>query len=152
MFEYLMPSLVMRAPTGSLLEQTNRWSCCRQIAYAAHLGLPWGISEFAYNARDLGFTYQYSNFGVPGLGLNAASARREVVAPYATALAAMVDPRAAAANLARLAEVGALAATGTTTPGLYAGARAGGQERRDRARLHGASSGHDDRRDRRRPA
>ena len=27
MFEYLMPSLVMRAPRGSLLEQTNRWSC-----------------------------------------------------------------------------------------------------------------------------
>ena len=31
--------------------------------------VPWGISESAYNARDLEFTYQYSNFGVPGLGL-----------------------------------------------------------------------------------
>ena len=108
MFEYLMPSLVMRAPTGSLLEQTNRLIVRRQIAYAAKLGLPWGISESAYNARDLEFTYQYSNFGVPGLGLKRGLGENRVIAPYATALAAMVDPRAAAANLARLAEVGAL--------------------------------------------
>jgi cyclic beta-1,2-glucan synthetase len=108
MFEYLMPSLVMRAPAGSLLEQTNRLIVRRQIAYAAKLGLPWGISESAYNARDLEFTYQYSNFGVPGLGLKRGLGENRVIAPYATALAAMVDPRAAAANLTRLAEVGAL--------------------------------------------
>ena len=69
MFEYLMPSLVMRAPAGSLLEQTNRLVVARQQAYGRSLGIPWGISESAYNARDLEFTYQYSNFGVPGLGL-----------------------------------------------------------------------------------
>ena len=69
MFEYLMPSLVMRAPAGSLLEQTSRLIVRRQIGYGAALGLPWGVSESAYNARDLEFTYQYSNFGVPGLGL-----------------------------------------------------------------------------------
>ena len=33
MFEYLMPSLVMRAPAGSLLEQTSRLIVRRQIAY-----------------------------------------------------------------------------------------------------------------------
>ncbi len=66
MFEYLMPSLVMRAPAGSLLEQTSRLIVRRQIAYGAALGMPWGISESAYNARDLELTYQYSNFGVPG--------------------------------------------------------------------------------------
>ena len=107
MFEYLMPSLVMRAPAGSLLEQTNRLVVRRQIDYAAKLGLPWGISESAYNARDLELTYQYSNFGVPGLGLKRGLGENRVIAPYATALAAMVDPRAAAANLARLAKVGA---------------------------------------------
>ena len=53
MFEYLMPSLVMRAPAGSLLEQTNRLVVRRQIKYGAQLGVPWGISESAYNARDL---------------------------------------------------------------------------------------------------
>ena len=37
MFEYLMPSLVMRAPVGSLLEQSNRLIVRRQIDYAAKL-------------------------------------------------------------------------------------------------------------------
>ena len=112
MFEYLMPSLVMRAPAGSLLEQTNRLIVARQIAYAAKLGLPWGISESAYNARDLELTYQYSNFGVPGLGLKRGLGENRVIAPYATALAAMVDPRAAVTNLKRLAEIGAQARYG----------------------------------------
>jgi cyclic beta-1,2-glucan synthetase len=107
MFEYLMPSLVMRAPAGSLLEQTNRLIVRRQITYGAALGLPWGISESAYNGRDLEFTYQYSNFGVPGLGLKRGLSENAVVAPYATALATMVEPAASARNFARLAVVGA---------------------------------------------
>ena len=108
MFEYLMPSLVMRAPAGSLIEQSNRLAVRRQIEHGKKLGLPWGISESAYNARDREFTYQYSNFGVPSLGLKRGLAESTVVAPYATALAAMVDPLAAARNFSRLAEVGAL--------------------------------------------
>jgi cyclic beta-1,2-glucan synthetase len=107
MFEYLMPSLVMRAPAGSLLEQTSRLIVQRQIAYGAELGIPWGISESAYNARDLEFTYQYSNFGVPGLGLKRGLRENAVVAPYATALAAMVDPEGAMRNFERLTAIGA---------------------------------------------
>jgi cyclic beta-1,2-glucan synthetase len=107
MFEYLMPSLVMRAPAGSLIEQTNRLIVRRQISYGAALGLPWGISESAYNARDLEFTYQYSNFGVPGLGLKRGLSENAVVAPYATALATMVEPAASTRNFAQLAAVGA---------------------------------------------
>jgi cyclic beta-1,2-glucan synthetase len=107
MFEYLMPSLVMRAPDGSLLEQTSRLVVRRQIAYGNMRSLPWGISESAYNVRNLEFTYQYSNFGVPGLGLKRSLGENAVVAPYATALAAMVDPAAAAHNFARLAGIGA---------------------------------------------
>jgi cyclic beta-1,2-glucan synthetase len=106
MFEYLMPSLVMRAPAGSLLEQTSRFVVRRQIAYGAELGIPWGISESAYNARDLELTYQYSNFGVPGLGLKRGLSEDAVIAPYATALAAMVDPAAAAQNFSRIAAAG----------------------------------------------
>ena len=108
MFEYLMPSLVMRAPAESLLEQTSRLIVRRQIAYGSILGLPWGVSESAYNTRDLEFTYQYSNFGVPGLGLKRGLGENAVVAPYATALATMVDPQAAARNFERLAGLGAL--------------------------------------------
>src|SRR4029453_9016710 len=59
-----------------------------------------------YNARDLEFTYQYSNFGVPGMGLTRGLSEDAVVAPYATALAAMVDGNAAARNFSRLAAAG----------------------------------------------
>ncbi len=107
MFEYLMPSLVMRAPAGSLLEQTSRLIVQRQIRYGLKLGIPWGISESAYNARDLELTYQYSNFGVPGLGLKRGLRENAVVAPYATALAAMVDPESAVRNFERLGAIGA---------------------------------------------
>jgi cyclic beta-1,2-glucan synthetase len=108
MFEYLMPDLVLNAPSGSLLEHTNRLAVRRQIRYGEERGVPWGISEAAYNARDVHFTYQYSNFGVSGLGLKRGLSEDLVVAPYATALAAMVDPVAASENFRRLASVGAL--------------------------------------------
>jgi cyclic beta-1,2-glucan synthetase len=107
MFEYLMPSLIMRAPAGSLLEQTSRLVVERQQAYGRSLGVPWGVSESAYNARDMEFTYQYSNFGVPGLGLKRGLSDNVVIAPYATGLAAMVDPAGAQRNYARLAGIGA---------------------------------------------
>ena len=101
-----MPSLVMRAPLGSLIERTNELVVRRQIDYADGLGVPWGISESAYNARDKELTYQYSNFGVPGLGFKRGLSENLVIAPYATALATMVDPGAAAANFKRLAGIG----------------------------------------------
>jgi cyclic beta-1,2-glucan synthetase len=107
MFEYLMPSLVMRAPSGSLLEQTNRLVVRRQQDYGASLDIPWGVSESAYNARDLEFTYQYSNFGVPGLGLKRGLSDNVVIAPYATGLAVMADPHAAVRNFERLKKLGA---------------------------------------------
>ena len=107
MFEYLMPSLVMRAPAGSVLEQTNRLVVERQQSYARLLGIPWGMSESAYNARDIEFTYQYANFGVPGLGLKRGLSESVVVAPYATGLASMVNPERARQNYAHLAELGA---------------------------------------------
>ncbi|HZV94825.1 MAG TPA: glucoamylase family protein [Candidatus Nitrosocosmicus sp.] len=112
MFEYLMPSLVMRTPDGSLLDQTSRLVVQRQRAYALAHGVPWGISESAYNVRDLDLTYQYSSFGVPGLGLERGLGEDLVIAPYATALGAMVDAPAAARNFAELARVGGLGAYG----------------------------------------
>ncbi len=107
MFEYLMPSLVMRAPSASLLDQTAHLIVDRQIRYGNERGIPWGISESAFNARDIEFTYQYSNFGVPGLGLKRGLASNTVIAPYATGLAAMVAPCAAAQNYMRLQQEGA---------------------------------------------
>ncbi len=112
MFEYLMPALVMRAPAGSLLEQTSRLVVGRQITYGAERGVPWGVSESGYNARDLEMTYQYSSFGVPGLGLRRGLSEDVVIAPYATGLAAMIDPTAAVRNFRRLAAAGASGAYG----------------------------------------
>src|SRR5207247_6076915 len=77
------------------------------ITYGAERGVPWGVSESAYEARDRELTYQYSNFGVPGLGLQRGLGDDIVIAPYATALAAMIDPAAALRNFRRLAEAGA---------------------------------------------
>jgi cyclic beta-1,2-glucan synthetase len=107
MFEYLMPALVMRAPAGSLLDDTYRLIVARQMSYAVERGVPWGISESAFNARDLKQTYQYSSFGVPGLGLKRGLSADVVVAPYATALGAMIQPKAAVRNFARLTRAGA---------------------------------------------
>ena len=107
MFEYLMPVLVMHSPSESLIGQTCFLVVRRQRKYGIERGVPWGVSESAYNARDLDLTYQYSNFGVPGLGLKRGLSEDVVVAPYATALAAMIDAKTAAQNFARLAEAGA---------------------------------------------
>ena len=100
----------MRAPTESIIGRTNRAIVRTQIEYARALATPWGISESAYNARDLQLTYQYSNFGIPGLGLKRGLGEDAVVAPYATALAAIVDPVAAARNFTRLGGSSARAA------------------------------------------
>ena len=112
MFEYLMPALIMDSPPASLLDQTARLVVRRQRAYGAAHGVPWGISESAYNVRDLELTYQYSNFGVPGLGLERGLSEDLVIAPYATGLAAMIDPGAAARNFVALAGAGARGSLG----------------------------------------
>ncbi|MCC6861507.1 MAG: hypothetical protein IT158_23260 [Bryobacterales bacterium] len=99
MFEYLMPCLFMRTRPGTLLAESLRGAVRIQQAYGREHGLPWGISEAAYGARDSALNYQYQAFGAPMLGLNRVWPDRIVVAPYASALALMVEPSAAARNL-----------------------------------------------------
>jgi cyclic beta-1,2-glucan synthetase len=107
MFEYLMPMLVMRQPAGSLLDLTCRLVVARQIQYGGERNVPWGVSESAHNIRDVELTYQYSDFGVPGLGLKRGLFQDIVVAPYATALAAMLESKASLHNFANLEAAGA---------------------------------------------
>ena len=106
MFEYLMPLLVMPNYDGTLLDQTCRAAVARQMAYGRLRSLPWGVSESGYNTVDANLNYQYHAFGVPGLGLTRGLSEDLVVAPYATALALLVEPEAACANLQRLAAGG----------------------------------------------
>ena len=102
MFEYLMPLLLMRTYPGTLLDQTCRMAVRRQVRYGRDRRVPWGISESAFNLVDRLGSYQYKAFGVPGLGLKRGLADELVVAPYATALAALVDPGKAARNFRHL--------------------------------------------------
>jgi cyclic beta-1,2-glucan synthetase len=106
MFEYLMPLLVMRSYPDTLLDRSCLMALRRQMKYAAGRGVPWGISESAYNLVDRHDNYQYKAFGVPGLGLKRGLGDELVVAPYATALAAMLDPAEAVRNFGRLSAVG----------------------------------------------
>jgi cyclic beta-1,2-glucan synthetase len=106
MFEYLMPQLLLRNFPGTLLDQSCRASVRRQIEYGRQRDVPWGISESAYAFTDREGNYQYRAFGVPGLGLKRGLATDLVVSPYATALASLVTPAAAADNFERLADLG----------------------------------------------
>ncbi len=108
MFEYLMPVLVMQSFRFTVLDQTHHAAVRRHIAYGAERGVPWGASESAYNLRDASQTYQYRAFGVPDLALKRGLGRDLVIAPYASALAAMIEPERALANLATLETKGAL--------------------------------------------
>jgi cyclic beta-1,2-glucan synthetase len=108
MFEYLMPALVMQTFPFTLLDQTHKGSVRRQIAYGAERGVPWGVSESAYAVRDRLHTYQYRGFGVPDLALKRGLSKELVVAPYATLLAMLVEPRQALKNLTVLEAEGAL--------------------------------------------
>ncbi len=112
LFEYLMPLLVMRSYPDTLLDQTCKMAVRRQVKYGVERGVPWGISESGYNVVDRYDNYQYKAFGVPGLGLKRGLGDDLVVAPYATGLAAMVDPTRAAQNFLRLAEEGVEGAYG----------------------------------------
>ncbi|MEQ1842208.1 MAG: glucoamylase family protein, partial [Verrucomicrobiales bacterium] len=112
MFEYLMPLLLMPTHEHTLLDETYRAVVARQIEYGRHRGVPWGISESCFNLTDARGVYQYSAFGVPGLGLKRGLAEDLVIAPYASALALMVKPVESCENLERLAADGYLGAYG----------------------------------------
>ena len=103
MFEYLMPLLVMPTYPNTLLDQTYQAVVQRQIEYGNQHGVPWGISESGYGLIDAHLNYQYRSFGVPGLGLQRGLADDLVITPYASALALMVNPKAAIKNLQKLA-------------------------------------------------
>ncbi len=107
MFEYLMPSLVMREPAQGLLLSSSMAAVLEQQIFANQQGLPWGVSESAYFAQDHSLAFQYAPFGVPRLALRRTPSGEHVVAPYATIMAAMLTPIAAVANLRRMQKLNA---------------------------------------------
>jgi cyclic beta-1,2-glucan synthetase len=107
MFEYLMPMLFLRHDRDTLLGRSCRVATRWQIADGRRKRVCWGVSESACAARDLDRWHNYRSFGVLGLGLRTGLADELVIAPYATALALLVEPAAALANFRDLAAAGA---------------------------------------------
>ncbi|HEX5685884.1 MAG TPA: glucoamylase family protein [Ideonella sp.] len=106
MFEYLMPSLVLDEPAGSVLHDASRTAVREHVRFGRTRAVVWGVSESAYAGRDHTLAYQYSPQGVPRLALRRTPPEELVVAPYATALAAQIDPRRARRNFAALEGLG----------------------------------------------
>jgi cyclic beta-1,2-glucan synthetase len=106
MFEYLMPLLVMPTYENTLLDQTCKAAVKWQIEYGKKNGMPWGISESGYNMTNANSNYMYRAFGAPGLGLKRGLEEDSVIAPYASALALMVEPEKACQNLEALYKKG----------------------------------------------
>ncbi|HWH80632.1 MAG TPA: glucoamylase family protein [Burkholderiaceae bacterium] len=102
MFEYLMPTLVLDEPHGSVLRDATEAAVQEQVAFGREQHVPWGISESAYAASDHTLAYQYAPQGVPRLALRRTPTDELVIAPYATALAAQIAPHLAVRNLARI--------------------------------------------------
>ena len=64
-FEYLMPNINIPKYEGSLLDESCDFMIMNQIEYARKLNIPWGMSEAAFNLKDLQGNYQYKAFGLP---------------------------------------------------------------------------------------
>ena len=52
-FEYIMPNINNPRYEGSLLDESCRFAIMNQIENSQKLGIPWGISEAAFNLKDL---------------------------------------------------------------------------------------------------
>ena len=94
MFEYLMPLLVMPTYENTLLDQTYKAAVQWQIDYGKQEPVCHGeFQNQGFNMVNANSHYQYRAFGAPGLGLKRGLEEDLVIAPYATALALMVEPK-----------------------------------------------------------
>ncbi len=98
-FEYLMPNINIPKYKGSLLDESCKFMIMSQIEYSKKLKIPWGISESAFNLKDLQGNYQYKAFGIPWLGLKRGLADEMVVSPYGSVLAITDVPKQVIENL-----------------------------------------------------
>jgi len=105
-FEYLMPNINLKRYKGSILDEASKFAIMSQIEYCKKLGTPWGISESAFNLRDLNNNYQYKAFGIPWLGLKRGLDDDIVVSPYSTFLALEDEFENGIKNLKRIENEG----------------------------------------------
>ena len=105
-FEYLMPNINIPRYEGSLLDESCKFAIMSQMEYAKKLNIPWGISEAAFNVKDLHSNYQYKAFGIPWLGLKRGLADEMVIATYGSVLAIIDKPQEVYSNLKMLEQYG----------------------------------------------
>ena len=105
-FEYLMPNINIPKYEGSLLDESCKFMIMSQLQYAKQLNIPWGISESAFNLKDLQGSYQYKAFGIPWLGLKRGLADEMVVSSYGSILAITDKPKKVIQNLKTLEQYG----------------------------------------------
>ena len=107
MFEYLMPNIILKRYDGSLLDESSKFASYSQINYSRKYDKPWGISESAYNLKDLNYNYQYKAFGVPWLGLKRGLEEDLVISPYSTFISLEDTKKEAIENIKYLKDEGA---------------------------------------------
>ena len=105
-FEYLMPNVNIPKYPGSIISESSLFAIMSQQEYAKKLNIPWGISEAAFNLRDLNNNYQYKAFGIPWLGLKRGLADEMVVSSYGAMLAINDFPEETIKNLKELEKEG----------------------------------------------
>ena len=105
-FEYLMPNINIPKYRGSLLDESCKFMIMSQIKYAEELHLPFGVSESAFNLKDLQSNYQYKAFGIPWLGLKRGLADEMVISSYGSILAITDIPKEVINNLKFLEKYG----------------------------------------------
>ena len=105
-FEYLMPDINIPRYEGSLLDESCKFMIMSQKVYSKKLNIPWGISEAAFNVKDLKSNYQYKAFGIPWLGLKRGLGDELVVSSYGSILAIGDCPKEEVENLKRLEKEG----------------------------------------------
>ena len=105
-FEYLMPTVNIKRYPNSLLDESCKFMIMSQMEYAKKLGITWGISEAAFNLKDLNGNYQYKAFGIPWLGLKRGLADEMVVSSYGTILAINDVPKQVLNNIKILEQSG----------------------------------------------
>ena len=105
-FEYLMPNINIKRYEGSLLDESCKFMIMSQKKYCEKLGIPWGISESAFNLKDLNSNYQYKAFGIPWLGLKRGLADEVVVSSYGSIMAISDCPEDVIKNIKLLEKKG----------------------------------------------
>lgn len=107
-FEYLMPSINIKSYEGSLLDESCKFMIMSQKEYAKKLDVPWGISEAAFNLKDLNNNYQYKAFGIPWLGLKRGLDEDVVISSYSVFLSLIYAQNDSIKNIRRLENEGML--------------------------------------------